>query len=990
MLRCLPSSRPTLIRSDPVATLLYGDASSFEQSEKNQLIHEIGRAYAGLHFWPPFAVAALATPDFEEDLRTVLRKPPSSDEERAALLTVLTAIANAAPLPGLTPELLPIVRDERHPPDIRVSALDAWIHASAEQRKTEHLTAMLDELRGTTPADVARELVGTLLQHVYPGRLRPTEVWSYAAGPGSPRGGRFGRFWSELEERCPKEHLPELLDSLASVIDSLRPILDAQYRNELPKHLLSRALEAHGETVTPARLARWLRTGLDEYGAFFDHQTRAPKYEERIRVWLEAHPEIRTSIIEEVLDTGFLGEDPGYQKLDWLLYKSRPPHQDPDQYLQDALVAPGSELTKYYLDRFLRALADQPTDAATKLAAAEEGVADRPDCVDFLVQRRQTDLLPSHLETQNRLAEFRRSRPPNRLADAVRQRRNEIRANCAPAQLLDAVLRGFDAQRPDNAEQVRELVGKTLEGDAELIETALIGLRGAPGRDDVPSTDELIRLSLDQKMPWITRPVLGGMLLRTEKERHGLSERQWAASLAMRILHMPSSCDPDWWTEFMARDPDFVAEVIVAVARPLFRAGRAHIDPIYSFPEKKQYRRVAEQASGPLLRSFPVQAKREVLPLLDGLLASGLKHLPEAEFRKILDRKLRSRSMTRSQRTRWLAAGLVLDSRRHLPDLQRHIEDAEGEVENLAWFYTRGFMGSRPNEEGPLEERLDVQALAWLTWVVGKGAKPLEPLVPTWLGSGAPRLVPRLIGRLAERPNREATQCLEELATKPDLIQWRQSLTAAAERQRVLRRDREHRAPTPQQVIALLSDQGPASAKDLLELVVDRFDRIGREMHRTNANHWQLFWNQDGAEALTEPKPENACRNALLVLLRPLLPEGSDAVPEAPCSANRRADLRITHGTEWAIPIEIKKSDSRDLWRAARAQLLARYASDLTSGGLGVYLVLWFGPDGVPRPPSGTRPEGPEELRRRLEAQLSQDEQRRVAVRVLDVVGPPQ
>ena len=93
---------------------------------------------------------------------------------------------------------------------------------------------MLDEFRGTSPADVARELVGTVLRHVYPGRLRPTDVWSYAAGPGSPHGGRFDQFWSELEQRCPDEDLPELLDGLAHVIDSLRPILDAQYRNELP------------------------------------------------------------------------------------------------------------------------------------------------------------------------------------------------------------------------------------------------------------------------------------------------------------------------------------------------------------------------------------------------------------------------------------------------------------------------------------------------------------------------------------------------------------------------------------------------------------------------------------------------------------------------------------------------------------------------------------------------------------------------------------
>ena len=69
---------------------------------------------------------------------------------------------------------------------------------------------------------------------------------------------------------------------------------------------------------------------------------------------------------------------------------------------------------------------------------------------------------------------------------------------------------------------------------------------------------------------------------------------------------------------------------------------------------------------------------------------------------------------------------------------------------------------------------------------------------------------------------------------------------------------------------------------------------------------------------------------------------------------------------------------------ARPADRAVRQRSQLT-GGHGVYLVFWFGDGKVPPPPQGRRPTGPDELRQRLEEQLTESERRRITVRVIDV-----
>ena len=183
-------------------------------------------------------------------------------------------------------------------------------------------------------------------------------------------------------------------------------------------------------------------------------------------------------------------------------------------------------------------------------------------------------------------------------------------------------------------------------------------------------------------------------------------------------------------------------------------------------------------------------------------------------------------------------------------------------------------------------------------------------------------------------------------------------------------------------MIAALRDGPPASAADLRELVLDRLERITEELRTTNTDPWEQFWNED----TKTPRHENSCRNALLQLLRPRLPNGCDGQPEGQYAAERRADIRIASG-EWNVPIEIKKNSHRDVWSAVRNQLLPRYTNDPATEGLGIYLVLWFGRD-LTAASKGRKPATTTELRDRLEANLTPEERRRAAVIVLDVTPP--
>ena len=166
--------------------------------------------------------------------------------------------------------------------------------------------------------------------------------------------------------------------------------------------------------------------------------------------------------------------------------------------------------------------------------------------------------------------------------------------------------------------------------------------------------------------------------------------------------------------------------------------------------------------------------------------------------------------------------------------------------------------------------------------------------------------------------------------------------------------------------------------------MTDRLSEIAGRIRTDNTDDWRQYWNVDQYERPGKPKPENSCRDALLSDLRQRLPPEVDAQPEGRYANDGQADIRVAC-RDFHVPIETKRNSHRELWSAIRSQLIQRYAS----GGNGIYLVFWFGPESTQRSPSGDRPAGPDDLRERLEATLSTEERRRISVRVIDVSAPP-
>ena len=70
--------------------------------------------------------------------------------------------------------------------------------------------------------------------------------------------------------------------------------------------------------------------------------------------------------------------------------------------------------------------------------------------------------------------------------------------------------------------------------------------------------------------------------------------------------------------------------------------------------------------------------------------------------------------------------------------------------------------------------------------------------------------------------------------------------------------------------------------------------------------------------------------------------------------------------------------------------MIKQYTGDPATGGYGIYLVFWFGTEYTQRPPGGAAPpDSPDALREQLEATLTEDERRRISVRVIDVEPAP-
>ena len=113
-----------------------------------------------------------------------------------------------------------------------------------------------------------------------------------------------------------------------------------------------------------------------------------------------------------------------------------------------------------------------------------------------------------------------------------------------------------------------------------------------------------------------------------------------------------------------------------------------------------------------------------------------------------------------------------------------------------------------------------------------------------------------------------------------------------------------------------------------------------------------------------------------------------DAQPEGRYADDKRADIRVAYRNRFNVPVEIKKSNHRGLWTSIRDQLVEKYTRDPGCDGYGVYVVLWFGSDGVVPSPAGTPPSSAEALKEALVRSLGASERLKLSIVVIDVAEP--
>lgn len=1019
-----PDARRDLVERDPVGVGLYGDVSGFSTDEKRALLASLARQTSrqfqvfGMADRDPLAAfAPLVTSDMEPAFKDALTAPRLKERPAFARFVLLLLAhperrrrvadqsrrrgpsADGPRLPSISSALLDVVRGSASSPGARSAALDAFVrHREDGSEKTIEFRELLDDVHAGRVADPDDELRGTLLTELYPHALSPSDVWEYCSPPSNQESsGSYFLFLSRtVVERCSDGQVAEHLDALAVRQGAAAPLLECLWLKDLLMGLLARGLELHGDEIDTKRLYDWLGVNLTPF-----ELPGADDGSQRIRAWLERHPDTQKSVFAEGLRRAatdsalFRGAYDVWPRL----HDSTLPADFGLWYLRQAEAASDRRVAEYLLKCAFDAVCDQKCNDGLSVDVLIEHARAHPVLADAF-----SKLSVCHLDDpRSRRGEHIRRRQRHReedrrrrqaWVDHVRSCQDALRANRGAPHLLHQMAAAyFGCLLEVEGENPRARLDNLFLGDDRLVEVALNALRGAVGRSDVPELDEIIRLRERDREHRLALPFLAGLAERDRTAPDApsrLDDRQMRTALAFLCCGV-SPQEPPWYRRLLVSDPEQVAEVLIRCAASELRGGRAHVRGIEALARDDNHATVAAVASLRILRSFPVRCTAQQLVYLNYLLWSALRHADHASFKDLIGRKLSRTSLNVAQRARWLAAGFVLSSDSFSDRLLEFARSGERRVRELA-----AFLGGS-QDAAVWSDRLETTGLQVLVRLLGSSFGPYA-----WPASGIVQATPaveasdhvrRMIRRLAESPAGAAGAALDALASDECLVEWRDELIRARDEQRAIRRDAAYRHPDVEQVCRTLKNGPPANAGDLAAFVGHRLDEIAQQVRTGNDNGWRLYWNESKHRRAAEPKHEDSCRDALIGVLRQRLPHEVDVQPEGRYANDRRADIRVAC-RDFQIPVEIKKHCHRDLWSALRNQLLAQYTIDPATGGCGIYLVFWFGEDEnaerprLPPPPAGSRPGSPDELKARLEEGLTADEARRISVRVIDVSAP--
>jgi hypothetical protein len=442
-----------------------------------------------------------------------------------------------------------------------------------------------------------------------------------------------------------------------------------------------------------------------------------------------------------------------------------------------------------------------------------------------------------------------------------------------------------------------------------------------------------------------------------------------------------------WKQAILNERPELARDSYSAVARARLSKAEEHADGLHELLTEQSFEPFLKNTALTFLREFPNAPAYRLGALLDA--ATGISEAHN-DLLAIADDVVSGKLFVdERQRDMWLTTAYLLSPANYEVELERCARTRRGLVFDLR---DRGGFAMRGQpQDGAISLTL-LEAMARLT-----GSLYPDAQHPSGAWSGdtnawdASEHFRNLVDMISAMPTAAATNSLTRLTANPELASYRDNILHALANQRQRRRDTEYDRPDWPQTVKALSNGAPATVADLHALLVQQLIDVRTRIERENTDLYKSFWNIDSYARLENPRPEEACRDTLLALLKPLLlPLGITAEPEVHMGGDKRADMSVAMPGR-KILIELKRDYHSDVWTAVEGQLERYYAHDPEAKGFGVFCVFWFGdrrPSGIPAPPGGSLgPCSASEMEQMLLDFMPPDYRSRLAIIVIDVSG---
>ncbi|MDE0514010.1 MAG: hypothetical protein OXI88_19775 [Gammaproteobacteria bacterium] len=992
-LATLCKSRQTiLIARDPLGIVLYGDVSMFSKQERLELLHELSALAekaddSGITYENRRLFGAFCQADMQQDFQRILESTDRFGRHQYVLEYVLASMVHGHNLQDLSDVVVSLLYDNDLKQRNRTQALEILIRFGNEQV----LRQILTDLALNRISDPDDDFMGTLLCSMYPHQITPSEVFNYLSPGKKPNlQGSFFRFWfTDLTEKANDNQVAELLDALVQK----QPVLDRNQDNficrEMAGKLLARGIHIFDDNIEIERLYGWLSLGRNQHGSISLRGQDGPK---KIGKWLEEHPQLQKNLVEYHLDNNSKENRraPRAVNIHHLLFYAEPPEDYGRWCLGRAIAANDESARKGFFSECIWTLINRQGNAGLSLELLEDAAAKDSLLKTYWREHNNFSIPPDYYEENQEVKQLRakQDQEKNMFLQSVRNNLKDIETGSASSGIfknLGSAYYGYFIDSTGNTPGER--LGNFFENDFGLIRSVLKGLIHFIHRADIPEVTDIIRTHMNGKYYVHSYPYRAGMdeMVATDLQQTlALSEDKIAKALAFNYVDGTGQ-EPVWYKTLLEQRPILVARIYIYYATMVLRSGKAHITGTYALAFDKNHQQVAHIATLPLLNSFRVRRTQEQLAPLYDLLAAALQHADHTRFEALVEKKLSRNSMDTAQRTLWLTAGLILDPDQYESLLIEFVAGKDARINYLC-----GLLSHHGAQWSPVD-RLPLRTVTTLTRLLGSRYAPIvitdDDYMDGTSSSTLSKVIFKLICRLVTFHTDEATGEIESLLHSDELSNWHPRLRQALHTQRTAKREAVFRHVSAQQVIDTLNNGLPANVADLASITCEHIRELADQIRNGNTNDYRQYWK----EYPSKREREDDCRDRFLSDLKPLLKHMNfDALPEGRSANDGRVDIRVSLRGDFNVPVEIKCSDSKDLWHNIRTQLIDRYVIDPGTQGYGIYLIFWFGADKVTPPPnSGSNPKTPVELEERLRDLLETDEERKkISVCVVDCTAP--